>query len=204
MQHLSLRSHSRLILLIKLLCILLLSLLIISIIFFPHLNVKKKQLELDITPLSESASPNQHQSFVTKPSFFGSNLQNDLYKIVADKALETGQEDHLALENISAEISNQDDLTTLVANNATWRKPDKLLILINKINILFNNYQLNTNSAVLDLAKNIAYGKEKVRLTNAGQTLEAGSFNIDFKQKKLFFSDNIKVIFYAPNTKPHF
>jgi lipopolysaccharide export system protein LptC len=165
----------------KKLCALFAFVLIVLLFTFPLLNPKKKQLELNLS--SNQVLPKEETSL------------NKSY-IITPKAIEQ-ETDKIFLEKPIANLLLKDNKKiNLISREGLWEQLKKILSINGEVNMDYDNYNVNTNSAILDITANTISSNEKVRVEGPLGKLDANGFTIFNDDKKMVFTGPVKAILY--------
>ena len=191
------KGYSKFVTASKKLCALIVLLIVVSIFAFPFFSPKRKKLELNLSPQEVTEVKEiEAKSFIVNPKFFGVNKDNEQYNVNASKAIERDN-DKVFLESPIADVLLKDKKRIhLVSQEGLWEQLKKNLLINGEVKLNYDNYNVNTNSAILDISTNNIIGKDQVQVEGPLGKLNANGFTILNETKKMIFTGQVKAILY--------
>lgn len=190
--------HSRRVRKLKIVMISLTSLIILAVIVWPLTNMGQNSFKLGLENNNQVSSTDATN--MIKPRFHGLDKNKQPFNVTADSATQKDTENVL-LDNINADILLKDgDWMSLLSKTGTYNIKRKHIDLKGKVNLLINNgYEINTESAYIDLNENIASGNETVTVHGPLGNMTAQGFIVRDNGRSIMFHGGVKLITKPPS-----
>jgi lipopolysaccharide export system protein LptC len=190
----SLSSYTRFVLFGKHALWVLAALLVMGLIWIANYNSGKNGARLVFTNLPQTEIL---QNLMINPRYQGLDARNQPYTVIADKATQIDEE-HVALDNIRAEIAQHDGTwIALNAKTGSFGVNDKKLQLTGGVEVFSGNgYEMRTDHAYVDIGQGSAYGDAMIQGQGAVGTLQANNFKAEDRGQVIRFKGDVKVRVY--------
>lgn len=172
-----------------------LALLLVGYIVYSALRQSDDRVRLVFSamPTGDPLTPR-----MLKPHYEGVDSQNQPYHITAAEAVQTADEQHIALTMLHADMTLRDtSWVTLTSRRGLFDSKQKMLQLTQDVQMFYEGgYEFRTDSALLDLANSRASGDRPIDGQGPLGLLRADSFEVTEKGKRLYFIGAVKMTIY--------
>jgi LPS export ABC transporter protein LptC len=189
----ALKKYSRFVSVTKIICASISLLLLLVVVLMPLINKTEKQVELATNQKAPLSSAQLPQKYVLAPKILGITSNDELYNISASTAHEQ-EPNLLLLDNIAASIRLKDDkLLSITSNNGKWQQENKILEISGEVKFLLADvYKIITDTAFIDVKRDLAYSNSAVQVESEGTIVKAAGFTLSRKDNTLSFIGPVK------------
>ena len=170
--------------------------LILAVVGWPYISGRDEGTPLSFTTMG----PGLDESvLMTNARFTGADDKDQPYTLTAELvAQDDSNPDIIELTNPKADIlRNEGTWLVLTANSGTFLRASELLSLEGAVSIFSDlGYEFRTESAKIDLAKNLAYGDAPIEGQGPFGILNADSFRTDSTGRVIHFVGQVRMTLY--------
>jgi len=130
-----------------------------------------------------------------KPRFHGTGKSGNPYNITSDEAVQTNQ-NKMALQKVNGDMVLKDgSWMTILSETGDYNIGKKEVDLNGSVNLIIDTgYEMNTESAHINLSENMAAGEEAVTVHGPMGVLTADGFIIREGGNEMIFHGNVHMI----------
>lgn len=180
--------------LVKLVLALFAVIAVLSIIAFISFNQDTSRFNLTYTAIESS---DELPPVMIKPKFQGVDASGRPYTVSAESAMQQGPE-MVDLQALDAEITLSDGKwVTVKARTGTYDMQEKTLWLQGDVQLYYDaGYTFFTESALVDMTRNMVHGQHPVEGQGLLGTLRAGGFAATSEHQRLHFNKRVTLTIY--------
>ncbi len=173
--------------------------LIFLVVIFPmNIPVVESGFRLSFSDIKKIQGEDGSDTTVMEhPRFTGLDSNNLPYNVIADTARQS-DDNTVLLSKIDADMTLVNGgWLMLTAKGGTFLVKEKTLLLKGDVEVHYDQgYEMRTPSAVIDLAKSMAYGQEGVWANGVLGALKADAFQMESHNQQMIFLGNVKMKVY--------
>lgn len=168
--------------------------LVAIVLLWPQLNPIDQRFRLKPVGVSMDDLENLR---MMNPRYVGSDSQDQPYTITADQALQVSGDSNVTdLVNPKGDITlNSGNWLSLTANAGTYRKQEQFLDLKGNVNLFHDDgYELLTERAHIDLARNYAEGNDPVTGQGPDTELSGQGFRVYDRGQRIIVTGQSRLV----------
>ncbi len=195
------RTHSRLVVSLKILFPSLAAVLIGLVIVWPQLNAQQEeQISLLASDVKDMAVPDDQA--MVNPRFFAVDEKGEPFNLVAKKAFELpGETRRVRLNDIKADLLRRDNRWfALDSDVGVYSQKDDAMELSGQVYLYTETgEEIETTGAVVNMKTRDISGREKVFVRMPAGTAEADGFSVSQKGTVIRLTGKTRAVFYPEN-----
>lgn len=195
------RTHSRLVVSLKILFPSLAAVLIGLVIVWPQLNAQQEeQISLLASDVKDMAVPDDQA--MVNPRFFAVDEKGEPFNLVAKKAFELpGETRRVRLNDIKADLLRRDNRWfALDSDVGVYSQKDDAMELSGQVYLYTETgEEIETTGAVVNMKTRDISGREKVFVRMPAGTAEADGFSVSQKGTVIRLTGKTHAVFYPEN-----
>ena len=170
--------------------------LIGTIVAWPDPYQRGDGIQISLTEISmgESGEPG-----LENVRYVGKDDRNQPFVITAGRVVPDATDpERFALKDLQADITTEDGTwVTLIADTGTYQRDQRKLALAGHVSIFSDKgFEIRTPTAEIDLAKGHAIGHEPVHGQGPFGNIDAASFRLIDKGKRIIFEGDVSLVVY--------
>ena len=195
------RTHSRLVVSLKILFPSLAAVLIGLVIVWPQLNAQQEeQISLLASDIKDMAVPDDQA--MVNPRFFSVDEKGEPFNLVAKKAFELpGETRRVRLNDIKADLLRMDNRWfALDSDVGVYSQKDDTMELSGQVYLYTETgEEIETTGAVVNMKTRDISGREKVFVRMPAGSAEADGFSVSQKGTVIRLTGKTRAVFYPEN-----
>ncbi len=195
------RTHSRLVVSLKILFPSLAAVLIGLVIVWPQLNAQQEeQISLLASDIKDMAVPDDQA--MVNPRFFSVDEKGEPFNLVAKKAFELpGETRRVRLNDIKADLLRRDNRWfALDSDVGVYSQKDDTMELSGQVYLYTETgEEIETTGAVVNMKTRDISGREKVFVRMPAGSAEADGFSVSQKGTMIRLTGKTRAVFYPEN-----
>ncbi|HAW33452.1 MAG TPA: LPS export ABC transporter periplasmic protein LptC [Alphaproteobacteria bacterium] len=195
------RTHSRLVVSLKILFPSLAAVLIGLVIVWPQLNAQQEeQISLLASDIKDMAVPDDQA--MVNPRFFSVDEKGEPFNLVAKKAFELpGETRRVRLNDIKADLLRRDNRWfALDSDVGVYSQKDDTMELSGQVYLYTETgEEIETTGAVVNMKTRDISGREKVFVRMPAGSAEADGFSVSQKGTVIRLTGKTRAVFYPEN-----
>ena len=195
------RTHSRLVVSLKILFPSLAAVLIGLVIVWPQLNAQQEeQISLLASDVKDIAVPDDQA--MVNPRFFSVDEKGEPFNLVAKKAFELpGETRRVRLNDIKADLLRRDNRWfALDSDVGVYSQKDDTMELSGQVYLYTETgEEIETTGAVVNMKTRDISGREKVFVRMPAGSAEADGFSVSQKGTMIRLTGKTRAVFYPEN-----